>query len=166
MPLQLGQLPFAAHRAKTTVWSGKPQECVWIVFVFFFSMEHRVCPACCLFPLVVLRVPSRSVRLYSPAPRGTWDAVEMTRAQPWGCATHFGVGGVMKLEILCPASEAEFLINNMFTGFPCSVLLFACLSTWAQESSQGTFPFCLLAVSLSGCQSLCLVVAADGGCVA
>lgn len=72
----------------------------------------------------------------------------------------------MKLEMLCPASEAEFLINNTFSGFPCSVLLFACLSTWAQESSQGTFPFCLLAVSLSGCQSLWLAVAIDGGCIA
>lgn len=60
-------------------------------FLFLHGAPHVSClllvPSCCAL------CPPRSVRLYSPAPRGTWDAVEMTKAQSWGCARHFWGGG-------------------------------------------------------------------------
>lgn len=78
------------------------------------------------------------------------------------------LGGVTKPEMLRLASEADLPIikPKMFAGFLHAVLVFACLSARAQESSASTFPFWLAVVSLSGCQRLRLAAPAAGGCVA
>lgn len=62
--------------------------------------------------------------------------------------------GGTKPEMLCPPWEAALPIIKlkMSAGFLRTVLLFACLSSRAQESSESTFPFWLAEVSLSACR--------------
>lgn len=76
--------------------------------------------------------------------------------------------GVAKAEVLRLAAEADLLPIKlkMSADFLRSVLVFACLSTRAQESLVRTFPFWLAVVSLSGCQRLRLAAPAAGGCAA